>query len=301
MWRDVVGRALTGCEPAPLVGEQLAVDFSLVQGDATRVGVTRLSNIRNHRDRACLRDQDDDLIFFLQLRGEGLLEHCGQRCRLRRGEGMLARFDRTLDTRWVDADLLLIRLSRESLRGVDPGAAIGVKQPASSSVMKLLLAYARTAWRDAGVTGALAPIADRHIAELVAALCLADAEDGARRARPVLAATRLAAMREVMRREFANPCLAMRDVAASVGLSERTGHLVFAAEAKSFLQELHDIRLRHACERLRSGNSRVIDIAYAVGFSDASHFHRLFKQRYSHSPAEWRTQRLIGSSVTSDA
>lgn len=287
-WQDVVGRTLTGCTSSTLEGGALEVEFSMAAGDATRVAVTRLRNVRNNRDRACLRDGDDDLVFFSPLSGEGLLEHNGQRIRLRRGEGMLARFDRTLDTSWKRSDLMLIRLSRHAVRGIDPDAAVGRLQPATSTLMKLLQSYARTAWREAARTGALAPIADRHIAELVAALCASDSVDAGRRARPAIGPARVAAMREIIARAYANPCLSMRQVAEAVGVSGRAGYLAFKEAGLSFTDELHAVRLERAREQLLGSDARVIDVAFATGFSDASHFHRLFKRRFGCRPVEIR-------------
>ncbi|WP_174297305.1 helix-turn-helix transcriptional regulator [Sphingomonas bacterium] len=95
-------------------------------------------------------------------------------------------------------------------------------------------------------------------------------------------------MRESMARDFANPNLSMGDVAAGVGLSERAGYLAFEAAGLGFTQELQTLRLDQAREYLLGSSLRVIDIAFAVGFSDASHFYRLFRRRFKCSPVEAR-------------
>lgn len=286
-WREVVGRTLTGCTPSPLDGGALKVDFACVAGERVRIAMTSLQDIRNHRDRDCLRDGDEDLVFFSMLGGEGRLDHRDRRTVLKPGEGVLARFDRTLDTSWTRAEVMLIRLPRQALRGVDPEKVLGTPHTASASLMRLLQCYARFAWEEAAQTGTLAPIADRHIAELIAALCTPHAAEVAR-ARPAAGAARLAAMLEAIRRDYANPCLTMRDVAATVGISERAGHLAFEKANLTFFEELHRTRLARARERLLSDNARVIDVAFAVGFSDSSHFYRLFKRAFGYSPGELR-------------
>ncbi|MGN7161958.1 AraC family transcriptional regulator [Sphingomonas sp. SAFR-052] len=289
-WREVVGRTLTGCTPSPLDGGALKVDFACIAGDMTRVAVTSLQDIRNHRDRDCLRDGAEDLVFFSLLGGKGRLDHRDRRTVLRPGEGVLAQFDRTIDTSWTRADLMLIRLAREALRGVDPELVLGALHAASASLMRLLQCYARVAWEEAKQTGALAPIADRHIAELIAALCTPHADEASVLARPAAGAARVAAMLEAIRRDYANPCLTMRDVAAIVGISERAGHLAFEKAKLSFSEELYRTRLERARERLLADNARVIDVAFAVGFSDSSHFYRLFKRAFGYSPSDLRTR-----------
>jgi AraC-like DNA-binding protein len=288
-WRDVMGKTLTGCSPSSLDGGEMSVDFTLVGGRDVRLGITRLDSIRNNRDQDCLRDRDEDLIFFSMLSGEGQVDHYDHRIRLARGDGVLAKFDRTLDTSWPRADVMLIRLGRDAIRGVEPERAAGLLQPRSRTVMRLLQSYARTAWREATRSGALEPIAERHIAELVAALCVGNSEDQLKAAQPALRPARVSAMRELIARHHANPCLSMREVAAAAGLSERAGHLAFAVAEISFTEELHRIRLDRAQERLLAGRERIIDVAYGVGFSDLSHFHRLFKRRFGCTPGEWRS------------
>lgn len=289
-WRDVMGRTLTGCNPSPLNEGELAVKFAAVGGTDVRLAVTSLSQIRNNRDRDCLADGDEDLIFFSMLRGQGWTDHYDNRIRLERGDGMLARFDRTLDTSWPRGDLMLIRIRREMLRGAVPERVLGCLQPHTNTIMRLLQSYARTAWAEAKRTGALHPIAERHMAELIGSLCATSADDQLRSAGAALGAARVTAMQEAIARLYANPCLSMRDVAAGVGLSERAGHLAFEAAELNFTEEVHKVRLQRASERLLMHGERVIDIAYSVGFSDSSHFHRLFKRRFGVTPGEWRAR-----------
>ncbi|VGO23559.1 response regulator transcription factor [Pontiella sulfatireligans] len=51
-----------------------------------------------------------------------------------------------------------------------------------------------------------------------------------------------------------------------------------------------NVRLKKAAALLASSELRVTDIAYDVGFSDAAHFSRYFKQFYGMSPSEYRAK-----------
>lgn len=51
---------------------------------------------------------------------------------------------------------------------------------------------------------------------------------------------------------------------------------------------LRTVRLRMAEEMLKSGNDSVIDIAASVGFSNPSHFSKLFKEHSGHLPRAFR-------------
>ncbi len=44
-------------------------------------------------------------------------------------------------------------------------------------------------------------------------------------------------------------------------------------------------RLREACRLLENPTTSVSDVAYAVGFNDASYFSRMFKQRVGLAPS----------------
>ncbi|SHK99895.1 AraC-type DNA-binding protein [Chitinophaga jiangningensis] len=48
------------------------------------------------------------------------------------------------------------------------------------------------------------------------------------------------------------------------------------------------MRLQRAGLLLRSGQEPVRDIAYSTGFSDVSHFYRLFRKQYGVTPVAWR-------------
>lgn len=283
-WQDLMGRTLTGCRPSAWGEGDLSVDFELVLGETVRIARTRLHHIRNNRDRACLADGDDGLVFFLVRHGSADVDHNDQIVSLAAGDGVLGSFDRTLDTRWPDADLLLLQFDRTALRGLDPRRAAGIRRRGDHPMMRLLRVYAETSWAAAAAGAPMAPMMERHLAELVTAIC---SEPAAHDTGGVQAA-RVARMRAVMAARFANPCLKMRDVAADVGLSERSGHLAFEQAGLSFTEELQRLRLDRARDLLLGSAARVVDAAFAVGFSDLSHFHRLFRRRFGCTPGDIR-------------
>lgn len=56
---------------------------------------------------------------------------------------------------------------------------------------------------------------------------------------------------------------------------------------------VNKIRLRHAMERLRSGDETIGEIAFDVGFKDGNYFSRLFRKVVGCSPSDYRRKRLI--------
>jgi AraC-like DNA-binding protein len=61
----------------------------------------------------------------------------------------------------------------------------------------------------------------------------------------------------------------------------------------SFTTYVNELRLQKALMLLtqaRDGASRISDLAFQVGFSDVSHFNRLFRSRFGDTPSGIRVQ-----------
>jgi AraC family transcriptional regulator len=57
---------------------------------------------------------------------------------------------------------------------------------------------------------------------------------------------------------------------------------------KSFRQILTELRVEAAAQRLRQGNRSLTEIAFDCGFSDQSHFSRVFSKMMGASPGDYR-------------
>ena len=61
----------------------------------------------------------------------------------------------------------------------------------------------------------------------------------------------------------------------------------------SFTEQVNELRLQRAYTLLteaRENKSRISDVALQAGFSDISHFNRLFRSRFGDTPKGVRTQ-----------
>lgn len=144
---------------------------------------------------------------------------------------------------------------------------------------------------DAGGNGLLIGTADLHrplpqanaqtqqtCAELCQRLC-----DGVSEPRGPLT-------REVLRRVMAAPARLCRaaDVAAALGLSERTLHRRLSAEGQVFGPLVDQVR-RHLAERLlRDSGLGLEGIARQLGYAEAASFSRAFKRWTGLAPDRWR-------------
>lgn len=287
--RYTAAELLSGrCEMDRLEGAPaFRVDIQAVEASKVRLHHSRNLGLINRRTSRDLTDSVDDVVLLMGVSGEGFIEQDDRRARLSAGQAVFVDFSRPVESAWPDAEMILLQMPRQVFSGADPRRISATTLDADVKLVHLLQSYARAALRD-DRTVALPDIAERHLCELAAQLCRGVSGDSAGPGGAARSAARVTAMLEFIALNASNPCLTMQHVAAAVGLSERSGHLQFERSGLTFTRELQAVRLDRARERLIGGSDRVIDVAYAVGFSDPSHFHRLFRRRFGCTPAELR-------------
>ncbi|MCR9093112.1 MAG: AraC family transcriptional regulator [bacterium] len=88
-------------------------------------------------------------------------------------------------------------------------------------------------------------------------------------------------------RVLANGSPGVEDVATALGMSSRSLKRNLQAEGLTFSQILDDLRLGLALHLLEHDDRRIDEIAYRLGFSDASAFHKAFRRWTGKSPSEY--------------
>lgn len=96
-------------------------------------------------------------------------------------------------------------------------------------------------------------------------------------------------------RNLGDPDLSVTKVAEAVGVTSRHLQRAFMESGQTPRQFILDQRLLEAARLLsRNGGvrpDRIIDIAFSLGFNDASHFTRAFAQKFGCSPSSYRGKR----------
>jgi AraC-like DNA-binding protein len=103
-----------------------------------------------------------------------------------------------------------------------------------------------------------------------------------------LAAARLRTAVSYIAAHFQEPELSVATVAVDQGVSSRYLQRLFETTGTTFTEHVSDLRLQRAFTLLtetRDNTRRISDIALQVGFSDVSHFNRLFRRRFGDSPS----------------
>jgi len=81
----------------------------------------------------------------------------------------------------------------------------------------------------------------------------------------------------------------LKDLARELEVSEdRASHLIHECCGQTFREILIDVRLKMAKELLRFSSLPVLEVALASGFTEITHFHRLFHRRVGLTPRQYR-------------
>jgi hypothetical protein len=81
-----------------------------------------------------------------------------------------------------------------------------------------------------------------------------------------------------------------------LGITPRYLQRIFEASGTSFTEQVNELRLKRAFALLMEaadGPRRISEIAFQAGFSDLSHFNRLFRSRFGDTPSGVRAARWL--------
>jgi AraC-like DNA-binding protein len=84
-------------------------------------------------------------------------------------------------------------------------------------------------------------------------------------------------------------------IAARMHMSPRTLQRRLRDEGTTYLELLNDVRRELALRHVQEGRESISEIAFLLGFSEVSTFHRAFKRWCGRTPAEVRRHRACGA------
>ena len=262
-----------------------------------RVARSALSPGFTVRDKELIKDSDDSFALIIAQSRRLEVKKCRE-FSLGRGDGALMRID--------DPGLLGATESFAYIAMMIPAAELKEREPATNAVilqrlprrsepLQLLRAYLRALAQGPDLrTDQMMETIRGHLFDLIAMAAAPQGHLGESDLAAV-AAARLSAAIEHIETHFADSSLGAEAVARAQGVSTRYINKLFESAGLSLKGHLRDIRLREAYRRLgdqQCSGLTISQIAHACGFSDLSHFNRLFRLRYSESPSGVRSQRL---------
>ena len=296
-WREEIARAVLNLDIEPLGGVpfQATVEQCL-DGPGVRIVRWRHTPAVTLRDAGMAKRGEASYSFVIPVSGLLDIRHLGRQVRLRPGEGLLLH---NCEPGYISSaktcDFIAVLLDEHSLDHRASLRSLGHVVRRTNKALDLLKRYIHCLGpRSDRLPPALSLAASRHVAEL-AALALqegqSDVDAGAvGNANDV----RLSIALQFIAENYRNTDLDEHLVAAQQGVSVRQLQRVFEQGGLRFSRIVAERRLAAARDALTDpsqANRRIADIALASGFSDISHFNRLFRQAYDASPSALRSRR----------
>jgi AraC-like DNA-binding protein len=139
-----------------------------------------------------------------------------------------------------------------------------------------------------------------HLLDLVAATLGPTAEAANIVTERGVKAARLQAILAEVAQRFSDPNFDLNNVAGALGMSRRYVQKLLEGTGKSFTEHLAGCRLERAFAMLTDPHHlhlAIIDIAFAVGFGDVSHFNRMFRRHFGETPSGVRAASHIAPAM----
>jgi AraC-like DNA-binding protein len=293
-WNDLTGSAFT-----PLVTDP--VDRHAFAGRLTRtqIGEIRLSEARSepatvHHSRAHVaRAREALFMLCVQLDGMSVHRQQGREAVLRYSDFHLLDSLRPYEVNFQQTNrMLVLSIPQHALRRrlANPEGLVGIALSGRSGMAGLLSSLLCNFWseRRAGDDRCLSPHFSEAILDLIASAYAGIAQNVAGTS---LALARREQIRSYVESHLHNPGLTPGQVAEAAHLSVRRLHQLFEADGETIGSYILRRRLEE-CARAMSDSAQqgrtVTEIAFLHGFNNASHFGRVFRERYGASPTEYR-------------
>jgi AraC-like DNA-binding protein len=275
-----------------LSGGSPRVDMTFFNFGSVAGGTLSGTPARYSRDAHHIKNGTGDFVLHIVAAGEVRTHHAGKDCCNTIGSAAFMDTARAQSSVGTDPFTIINRIavSRTALDALiaNPEDLAGrVVRP--SPALHLLDGYLRSLSNiDAAPSPELAEMVSTHLVDLFAAVLGPTAEAKEIISQRGLKAARLRAILSQIAHHSRDPDFDLDKLARKLGLSRRYIQRLLEETGKSYTDHLVERRLEHCHAMLRNHqhlHMRIIDIAYAAGFSDISHFNRVFRRRFGDTPS----------------
>jgi AraC-like DNA-binding protein len=292
-WREAFGRTLLNIDLAPENTEGFRASAAMWRLGPLGLMRASTSAVRQWNTRNLITN--DDVSFGSILNGRWRGTQFGRDAELSPGDGLLlSNGDVGALTLPDECRFLTFVLPKAALAPLVPdiGALFSRPVPAANPALRMLQRYLEFAYEDQSeiATPELQTVFADHVCDLLA-ITLGATRDAAEQATSRgIPAARLRAMKDDIRKLYRQPDLSVQVIAARHGVSVRYVQKIFEESGCTFTRYVTEQRLAaaHKALRRRRAGVPIGTIAYACGFTDVSHFNRLFRQHFGRTPSDIR-------------
>ena len=294
-WNDLTGSAFT-----PLVTDP--VDRRAFVGRLTRtqVGEIRMAEARSdpaivrHSRQHVARSREAIFMLCLQLDGVSINRQQGRESMLRYGDFHLLDSSRPYEVSFQQSNrMLVLSIPHPDLarRMPNPESLVAIPMSGRNGIAGLLSSLLCNFWqqRHTGDETFLSPRFSEAILDLIASAYASI--NAAVPAGASIAIARREQIRGYIETHLHDPTLTPGSVAAAVHLSPRRLHQLFEADGETVGAYILRRRLEECARAMADASQRsrtVTEIAFLHGFNNASHFGRVFRERYQATPSDYR-------------
>jgi AraC-like DNA-binding protein len=295
MWRAEFARSLLRVDIEPLSDLPFEAEATLRELPGLRTLACTGSAARFRRTRAMAADGDDSISLIVNLDKSCAASQRGRNAETGAGDGIAVLNDVPAEVTHAQGSYFSLFVPRAALasrlKHVEDATLRPI--PRDTEPLRLLMSYMRTVQDELVLaTPKLRRLVVTHVHDLVA-LALNPAHAVGESCLRAVAAARLSAALNHIAKCFQDPELSVAAVARSQRISPRYLQRLLEASGTSFTARVTELRLQRASALLSEpGTRRIADIALDAGFSDISHFNRLFRVRFGDTPSAIRAQGL---------
>jgi len=297
-WNELTGNAFT-----PLVSDPLDRHAFSARLTRTQVGDIRVAEARSdpavvyHSRQHVARAREAVYLLCLQLDGFSVTRQQGRESVLRYGDFQLLDSSRPYQLSFQQSNrMLVLALPQRDLarRLANPESIIGQPVSGKTGIPCLLSSLLCGYWqqRRSGYPGEdryLSPRFSEAILDLIATAYGSLA--GASQEHSSISVARREQVRTYIESHLHDPALTPGRIAESVHLSARRLHQLFEADGETVGSYILRRRLEECARALADPSQHgrtVTEIAFLHGFNNASHFGRVFRERFGATPSEYR-------------
>jgi AraC-like DNA-binding protein len=289
MWREEFGRCIVHADIEPSSDIAFQAEATLQAVPGLRTLAWQGSAMRFKRLRTNIVDGDDSIGLVVCSPGRSQLSQRGREIDFRSGDAIALLHGEPAILTYTEGLQFGLSVPRDALASRVANVESLAMRPISrrTEALRLLMTYLKSALsKHALATPRLRDVVVTHIHDLVALALGEYTPLGESSASAVVAARHSAALDHIAA-HFHDPELSVEAVARCQGISPRYLQRLMTSSGTSFTERVNELRLQRAFALLiepRGGVRRISDIALEAGFSDISHFNRLFRARFGVSP-----------------
>lgn len=289
LWRERFGRCIVHADIEPLSDVPFRAEATLQAIPGLRTIALKGSSMRFERSKTNIVDGDDSIGIIVCSPSRSQMSQRDQEIELRAGDAIALLHSEPATVTYVEGWQYGLAMPRDALiqrvRDIDRLTMRPISH--RTEALRLLMTYLKSTFKESAlVVPKLRDTVVTHIHDLAALAIGGCAPLGETSASAVVAA-RHSAVLDHIATHFQDPGLSLEIVARRQGISPRYLQRLMASSGTSFTERVNELRLQRAFELVTGRHTsaqRISDIALEVGFSDVSHFNRLFRARFGVSP-----------------